>query len=111
MNRKLWTIFLIVQTVGEVCSWVGSHIASSPGPPLFVIGFILLLPGRVLSVLIVEKLLWNALSVSQMTMAEVPLELAIDLIVWVLCTWLVRLMVKRRSSRVPPSVHPNPSRP
>jgi hypothetical protein len=75
MSRKAWIIFFAVQVVGEVCSWTGPRILSSRGLVLWVAGFLFLLPGKVLSALIVEKLSWSsALTVSQMTMLEVPLE-------------------------------------
>ena len=46
MNRKAWIAFVIVQFFGELGPWLGLHMKSSLGPPLWVIGIVVMMPGR-----------------------------------------------------------------
>lgn len=80
---------------------------------MFFAGLILLLPGSVGAVAITEKLLWRSmgLSLTGLTVAEVILELLINLIVWFAAARLIRLTRKHRAAEPPPSVSPHPSRP
>lgn len=108
MSRQAWVILLLVQVVGEVCSWTGPHISSAPGPLLWLSGSFLLLPGRLVSVAITEKLLWGplGLSLTQMSIAEVVLELPVNLLVWLACA---KLLGAARGHSSSPS-YPDPSR-
>ena len=66
-------------TVGAVCVWEGPRILSASGPVLFVGGLVLLAPGGLLSLVLVEKLLWSSrLTLSGMTCVELVLTLAIN---------------------------------
>jgi hypothetical protein len=61
--------------------------------------FFVLLPGDLISALIVEKLLWNSgLTVTQMAFIEIPLEVAVNLCVWLLCVKVIRV-IKRAMQR------------
>jgi hypothetical protein len=46
--------------VGAVCVSEGPRIPTVPGPVLFLSGLVLLAPGGLLSLVIVEKLLWSS---------------------------------------------------
>ena len=71
MSRRAWIEFAAVQLVGAVCVWSGPRILSAPGPVLFLSGLVLLAPGGLLSLVIVEKLLWSSrLTLSGMTWVE-----------------------------------------
>ena len=84
MGRRAWVVFAVVQLVGAVCVWSGPRILSAPGPVLFLSGLVLLAPGGVLSLVIVEKLLWSSrLTLSGMTWAELALTLALNAALWV----------------------------
>jgi hypothetical protein len=99
MNRRSWLIFLAVQIVGEVCAWTAGHLLSAIGPVLWIIGTVLLLPGDLAGAFIVEKLFWKgALTSNQLTILQVPVGLAINAIVWVLCVKLYTSLRGRRSS-------------
>jgi hypothetical protein len=99
MNRRGWLIFLVVQIVGEVCAWTAGHLLSAIGPALWIIGTVLLLPGDLAGAFIVEKLLWkSALTSTQLTILQVPVGLAINAAVWLLCVKLYRFLRGRRSS-------------
>lgn len=99
MNRRGWLIFLAVQIVGEVCAWTAGHLLSAIGPALWIIGTVLLLPGDLAGAFVVEKLLWkSALTSTQLTILQVPVGLAINAAVWVLCVKLYTSLRGRRSS-------------
>ena len=105
MSRLAWTIFLGVQVAGEACSWTARHFLSAIGPTLWLIGSVLLLPGNMAAAFLVDKVLWHSgLTMTQMTMLQVPLELAINAIVWLLCAKLYTFFRRRRSS---PATAPN----
>ena len=83
MGWRGWTAFAAVQLVGAVCVWAGPRILTAPGPVLFLSGLVLLAPGDLLSLVLVEKLLWNTrLTLSGMTWAELVLTLAINAVLW-----------------------------
>jgi hypothetical protein len=86
---------------------VGPRILTAPGPVLFLSGLVLLAPGGLLSLVIVEKLLWSSpLTLSGMTWFELVLTLAINAAVWWAC-W--RLVAKAwRSLRSRRTVAPSP---
>lgn len=112
MNRRGWLIFLVVQIVGEVCAWTAGHLLSAIGPALWIIGTVLLLPGDLAGAFIVEKLLWkSALTSTQLTILQVPVGLAINAAVWLLCVKLYRFLRGRRSSlaSTPDATGSNPS--
>ncbi len=103
MNRRGWLIFLVVQTIGEVCAWTAGHLLSALGPALWIIGTVLLLPGDLAGAFVVEKLLWkSALTSTQLTIVQVPVGLAINAAVWVLCVKLYTSLRGRRSSSASP---------
>jgi uncharacterized membrane protein len=111
MKRRGWLIFLAVQAVGEVCAWTAGHFLSALGPALWVIGSVLLLPGDLTGAFIVEKLLWKTrLTTTELTVLQVPVGLAINAVVWLLCAKLLNLIVRRRSSQAVPPAHPDRSR-
>jgi membrane protein implicated in regulation of membrane protease activity len=75
---------------------------SAPGPVLFVVGLILLAPGGLLSLVIVEKLLWSSgLTLSGMTWTELVLTLAINAVIWLLCARLLSRVGRRRREAGP----------
>jgi len=99
MNRRGWLIFLAVQIVGEVCAWTAGHLLSAIGPALWIIGTVLLLPGDLAGAFIVEKLLWKSpLTATQLTILQVPVGLAINAVVWLLCVKLYTFLRGRQSS-------------
>ena len=100
MSRRAWTAFAVVQLVGAVCVWSGPRILSAPGPVLFVAGLVLLAPGGVLSLVIVEKLLWSSgLTLSGNTWAELVLTLTINAALWWSVATAWKAIRSRRSAR------------
>jgi hypothetical protein len=68
-----------VQVLGAVCVWTGPSLLSALGPVLFITGLVLLAPGGLLSLMLVEKLLWNSrLTLSGMTWVEFVLTLTLN---------------------------------
>ena len=97
MNRKAWIAFVIVQVFGELGPWVGLHLKSSLGPALWVTGIVVMMPGRFLALFITEKVLWGVrLTPPEMTAVFVFVEVVANLLVWLLCARLLRLLRQRR---------------
>jgi hypothetical protein len=96
-------VFAVVQLVGAVCVWEGPRILTAPGPVLFLSGLVLLAPGDLLSLVLVEKLLWNSRldPLSGMTWAELVLTLAINAALWWLAAKARRAIRSRRSASLP----------
>jgi hypothetical protein len=83
MSRRVWTAFAVVQGLGVLLVWAGPRIMTAPGPVLLGAGIILLQPGGLVSVVIVEKLLWmSRVTLPQMTGIELVLTLAINAALW-----------------------------
>jgi hypothetical protein len=97
MNRKAWIAFVVVQLFGELGPWAGLHIKSSIGPALWVAGVVVMMPGRLLALFTTEKVLWSVrLTPPQMTAVFVVIEVATNLLVWLLCARLLRSFLRRR---------------
>jgi hypothetical protein len=100
MNRKAWIAFVVVQIFGELGPWAGLRMKSSFGAVLWVIGIVVMMPGRLLSLFITEKTLWNApLTPAQMTTLFVAVEVAANLLVWLLCARLLQSLRHRRAGK------------
>jgi hypothetical protein len=112
LSRKTWITFVLLQLIGLLCFLVGPHVLWGGAEMVFA-GLILLLPGSVAAVAITEKLLWRSMGLNPagLTIAEVILELLINLIIWFAVAQLIRLMRRRRAPEPPASVSPHPSRP
>jgi hypothetical protein len=83
LNKTTRPAFAVMQLVGAFCVWSGPRILSAPGPVLFVVRLILLAPGGLLSLVVVERLLWSSrLTLSGMTWVELVLTLAINAALW-----------------------------
>jgi hypothetical protein len=102
MSRRAWAVFLVVQLLGAVCVWSGPRILSAPGPVLFVTGLVLLAPGGLLNLMIVEKLLWSSrLTLSGMTWVELVLTVALNAALWWLAAKAWRAIRSHRSAAGP----------
>jgi hypothetical protein len=100
MDRKAWLFFAVVQLFGEVGPWAGLHMKSSLGPALWVIGFVVMLPGRLLGLFVTEKLLWGVrLTAAQTTGTFVLIEIACNLLVWLGCARLFRWRSEGRTTQ------------
>lgn len=92
-------MFAVVQLVGAVCLWEGPRILTAPGPVLLLSGLVLLAPGGLLSLVLVEKLLWSSrLTLSGMTWVELALTLTINAALWWLAAKAWRAIRSRRSA-------------
>ncbi len=95
--RKKWMIFAAVQFLGEVCFWTWGYVAQSAlGLFLWGTALVTLFPGNVLSGVVVEKLFWGSrVTVFQMTIIAVPIEIAINVGIWLLCMKLCKFVRTR----------------
>lgn len=96
MSRKAWIVFVVVQLFGELGPWGGLHMKSALGPALWVIGIVIMMPGRLLALFLTEsKPLWNSgLTPVQTTAVFVVIEVSCNLLAWLLCARLFRLLHK-----------------
>jgi hypothetical protein len=101
MSRKVWIAFIVVQLLGLICVCAWEYDIFGTGAAMWATSVFVLLPGDLISALIVEKLLWNSgLTVTQMAFVEIPLEVAVNLCVWLLCVKIIHVIkriAKRRS--------------
>jgi len=100
MSRKTWIVFVVVQLFGELGPWAGLHMKSALGPALWFTGIVVMMPGRLLALFVTEKVLWNVrLTPSQMTAVFVVIEVAANLLVWLLCARLFRSLHNRHMGK------------
>lgn len=93
MSRRGWIIFLILQTVGELCLWTAHLILSAIGPALLLVGLVLLLPGWLISVIFFEKFFWmSPLTLTSLGILEVPVAVGINACVWLALLSLYRVV-------------------
>jgi len=92
MGKKMWIAFAITQGTGLLCFWTCERLRSAD---MWATSFVLLLPGNAIGGAVIEKLLWTKVSLRQMALLHIPLELMINAAVWMTCAWTMRVI--RRS--------------
>jgi len=98
MKRTPWLVYAALQITGEICQWTWPLVDSELGRWLWVGAFIFLFPGNLLAAFIVERSLWNTgLTLRTLQMLQVPLAIAINLALWIVCAWLARWIAARIS--------------
>jgi hypothetical protein len=98
MNKKTWIVFIIAQIAGEICFWSWEHISPSVGIWLWGVALVLLFPGNFLGALIIESVFWGGkLTLLQLSIIEVPVEILINLGVWF--TFMLVWRIIRRKTR------------
>jgi uncharacterized membrane protein YjjB (DUF3815 family) len=102
MSRRVWTIFAVVQVVGAVSIWVAPHWKTDPALALFAFGIIVLQPGGLVAVMLVEKLLWmSRFTIPQMHWIELVLTVAINAGLWWSVARIWKAIRARRSAPAP----------
>ena len=106
MKRKTWIVFWIVQLLGEAGSWWDYTKTPSEIAGILWLGSnLLLLPGRIVALVMVERILWTSgLTLAQLTALGVAIEMVTNLAAWMGCAKLIRL-IKNRRSRILPSAN------
>ena len=97
MSRKAWMIFLSVQGAG-IIFWAVSYYAPGPSPllsgigvGLLVSGNLLLLPGSMVEVIVIHKLLsQSGLSMGSLSLVGIVVAVVTNLAVWLLWARLYR---------------------
>lgn len=103
MGRLAWTVFVLVQFFGELGPWAGLHMKSAFGPALWFAGIAVMMPGRLLA-LWLEHVMWNVrLTPLQMTAVFVVIEVAANILFWLLCARLIRSLRRRSPTANPAS--------
>lgn len=93
MRKKMWIAFAITQGTGLLCFWTYERLGSAG---MWATSFVALFPGNLVGGTAIEKLLWTSkVSLRQMALLEVPLELLINAAVWMAYAWTMRVI--RRS--------------
>ena len=100
MNRKVWIAFIVVHLLGLLCVCAWEYDIFGTGAALWATSVFLLLPGDLISALIVEKLLWNSgLAVTQMAIIEIPLELMFSTCALLLCVKVIDVIKSKAKRR------------
>src|SRR2546421_13010411 len=91
MNRKTWIAFSSVQSLGLLSgllsSWVWSHEAFGVPPITYATALFLLLPGDLVSGVVVGQIFWNSgITLKKMGMIEISIILTLNLCVWYCCS-------------------------
>jgi hypothetical protein len=101
MSRRAWTIFTLVQVVGLASIWTAPHWKTDPALALFAFGIIILQPGGLAAVMLVEKSLWmTPVTFRQMHWIELVLTVAFNAGLWLLVAKGWRAIRARRSAPV-----------
>lgn len=102
MSRKAWTVFVIVQTLGQACMWLVAYtVVPSPriseiGVILFFSGIVLSAPGDLVELWVVERFLSRfGLTPGHVALLETVAEIGINLAVWLLCARIYRAVQAR----------------
>src|SRR5579859_7712355 len=97
MSRKAWLIFLSVQGAGIAFTWLAnftlgpSPLLSGIGVGLLVSGNLLLLPGSMVEVIVIHKLLsQSGFSMGLLSLAGIVMAVATNLAIWLLWAKLYR---------------------
>jgi hypothetical protein len=90
-------LFAFVQLTGLVCMWTWRYAPPVASSFIWGIAFIALFPGNVLSAILIEKLFWNSgLSLIAMSVAEMPVLVAINAVLWFGVIRALRRLLGRR---------------
>jgi hypothetical protein len=97
MSRKVWMIFLSVQVVGVVFTWVSSFtlgpdpLLSGIGVGLMVSGNLILLPGSMVEVIVIHKLLSDSgFSMGLLSLVGIVVAVLTNVVIWLLWARLFR---------------------
>lgn len=97
MSRKAWIIFLSAQAAGIIFYWVSrytlgpSPLLSGMGVGLMVSGNLLLFPGSLVRLIVVQKvLLHSGLGINLTSLAGLIVAVSTNLAIWLLCAKLYR---------------------
>jgi hypothetical protein len=104
MNRKAWVAFVLVQLFGDLGPWAGLRMKSALGPALWFAGIIIMMPGRLVSLWLTEKVLWGVrLTMLESNVVFIVTETAVNVCFWLLCARVIRSLRRRRPMRNPAS--------
>ena len=99
MSRKVWIIFVSLQGTGVVFSWISNYalgpnpVMSGVGVGLLVSGNLLLFPGSLVALIVVQKVLVNSsLSLNSLSLMGLIIAVSANLAIWLLWSRLYRSM-------------------
>jgi fucose permease len=96
-HRVSLYLFLAVQVIGAICSWLWQFVPSVIGVPLWGTALVLLVPGNFLGEWIVEKLLWHSsLSLLSMSILVTIVAFAINSAVWFAVVRVIGAVIANR---------------
>jgi hypothetical protein len=91
---RWWAIFfgcLQLTGLASMCIW---PFAKAAGPFLWGTAFITLFPGNLAAAVLIEGLFWNkGLSLRAMSIAEIPLLVAFNAVLWLVVVGALRWLV------------------
>jgi hypothetical protein len=98
MSRKAWVVFVLVQLFGDLGPWAGLRMKSALGPALWFAGIIIMMPGRAVSLWLMEKVLWGVrLTTLESNALFIVTETAVNVGFWLLCALCWRSLRRRRA--------------
>lgn len=89
MTKRAWLIFIIVQIIGEIFYWIWPLIPAPVGMWFWGTQVVLLFPGNFASGEIVEAIFWNKITLTQMSIIEIPVTLAINALLWIISIYFL----------------------
>jgi hypothetical protein len=91
-------IFACVQLGGLVCMWTWQYVPVAASSFVWGTALIALFPGNILSAILIDKLFWSSgLSPTGMSVAEMPVLVAINALLWVGLIGAIRQLLGQRS--------------
>jgi hypothetical protein len=107
VHRRGWMVFLIFQVIEVACGSVAEIVKSEWGAMLWVVSFIGLLPGNILSAMLIERTLWNTgITLAQFSLLRIPVMLLINGVVWGACVVAFNSVKRARRSSIRSSIRP-----
>jgi hypothetical protein len=96
VHRRAWIVFAALQFIGISCGFLAEK-SDHWGAQIWGISFVGLMPGNVLSALLVERLFWNTgASLQGLSWVRVVVMLMINAILWLFLGYVFKSARKTR---------------
>ena len=97
VHRRAWIVFIALQFIGISCGFLAAK-SDHWGAQMWSISFVGLMPGNIISGLLVERLFWNTgATLQSLSLARIAVMLLINAILW---SCLVYAQVLKKARRI-----------